>query len=415
MNRGQVRIIGGVLALFMVICTISTPIYPQDLPPTQVTGVFAPEQLDQLLAPVALYPDPLLGQILIAATYPLEVVQAERWLSDPDNSTLTGDALAAALQSQDWDPSVKSLVPFPQILQMMNERLDWMQQLGDAFLGQQAQVMDTVQRLRYRAQAAGTLESNTQQTVITQGQVIVIEPASPDVIYVPVYDPTVVYGNWPYPSYPPVYIPPPPDYDSGPAPDSAITFGLGFAIIQSFWGWDDWDWRDHRLHIDDDRFNRINGNHPPLKTGAWVHDPYHRRGVAYRNLQVRAQFAQHQPGATETRRDFRGYENDAHVSQRVPSTRAPQPIAPNRAIIRAPQTNGGIVREMPARPTVQRTLPPAFEGYASGTEVRAYVDRGRASRQTKPRANVAPRNDLRPRITHVPDARDRQRGDQRNQ
>lgn len=424
MKASLVRLIAGVFALLVI---IPTSVYPQSTPPppTQGAPVFTPEQLDQLLAPVALYPDPLLGQILMAATYPLEVVQAERWVTDPNHAALTGDALTATLQSQDWDPSVKSLVPFPQILQMMNDRLDWMQQLGDAFLGQQAQVMDSVQRLRRQALAAGTLVSNAQQTVTAQGDVIVVEPANPGVIYVPVYNPTVVYGVWPYPDYPPVYFPPPPDYDFGSALASTIGFGLGVVIVQSFWGWDDCDWHHHRIDIDVDRFNRINSNRPRIRAGTWAHDPYHRRGVAYRNPQVRAQFGKHQPGAPDARRDFRGYDRGTEGTQPVmrpgvgtprgPTTRGPQPAQPYRPAVHEQRTNGISGAQTPARPTVQRPLPPAFEGYARGSEVRAHADRGRASRQTVPRANVAPRNAPRTRGTRSPGSTGQQRGDKPRQ
>jgi hypothetical protein len=144
----------------------------------------------------------------MASTYPLEVVEAARWVEDPNNARLKGDQLAAALQGKDWDPSVKSLAPFPQILRMMDDRLDWMQKLGDAFLAQQNEVMDSVQRLRRQAEEAGTLQSSPQQTVTTQDQTITVEPANPNVVYVPIYDPTVVYGAWPYPDYPPYYFPP---------------------------------------------------------------------------------------------------------------------------------------------------------------------------------------------------------------
>src|SRR5580698_9318133 len=135
-------------------------------------------QLDQLTAPIALYADPLLGQILMAATYPLEVVEAHRWLQDPANAALKGDQLVAALQQQSWDLSVKSLVPYPQILQMMDSDLDWTERIGDAFLGQQQAVMDSIQRLRKRAAGAGALTSTPQQTVSTEDQDIQIEPAS---------------------------------------------------------------------------------------------------------------------------------------------------------------------------------------------------------------------------------------------
>lgn len=157
---------------------------------------FKQEELDQMLAPIALYPDSLIAQIFMASTYPLEVVEAERWVKK--NKDLNGNSLTAALEKEDWDPSVKSLVNFPQVLIMMSEQLEWTQNLGDASLTQQKQVMDTVQKLRAKAKAAGNLETSKEQLVIVteqaQTQVIVIESANPQVIYVPTYNPTVVYG-----------------------------------------------------------------------------------------------------------------------------------------------------------------------------------------------------------------------------
>ena len=154
-----------VIAAFMSL--YSSGALPQPAPAPGASALTA-EQLDQLVAPIALYPDPLIAQILMAATYPLEVVEADRWLRIPANAALKGDALTAALQQQPWDPSVKSLVPFPQLLRMMDSNLHWTEQLGDAFLAQQADVMDAVQRLRQRAQAAGSLASTPQQTVSTR-------------------------------------------------------------------------------------------------------------------------------------------------------------------------------------------------------------------------------------------------------
>jgi hypothetical protein len=176
MKASLIRLIMGILAL--------AAIAPASLdaqtsaPPAQAAPLYTAAQLDQLLAPVALHPDQLLGQILMASTYPLEVVEAARWVEDPNNARLKGDQLAAALQDKDWDPSVKSLAPFPQILRMMDDRLDWMQKLGDAFLSQQNEVMDSVQRLRRQAEEAGTLQSSPQQTVTTQDQTITVEPAN---------------------------------------------------------------------------------------------------------------------------------------------------------------------------------------------------------------------------------------------
>lgn len=153
-----------------------------------------PEALDQMLAPIARYPDALVSKILMAATYPLEVVQADQWLQDPANAALSGDQLAAGLDRLPWEPSVKSLVPFPQILRLMDGNRDWMERLGDAFLADQAGVMDSIQRLRHRAKAAGSLSSTPQAVVTTQGPAIEIEPARPAMVYIPVYDPKLMYG-----------------------------------------------------------------------------------------------------------------------------------------------------------------------------------------------------------------------------
>ena len=148
-------------------------------PPEAKASTLSSEQLEQLLAPVALYPDSLLAQVLMASTYPLEVVSAARWAKA--NSSLKGKSLDAALQKQPWDPSVKSLVAFPQVLQMMNDKLDWTQKLGDAFLSQQSDVMAAVQELRRKAQDAGNLKSNEQQTVVTEKETVIIQPANPQV------------------------------------------------------------------------------------------------------------------------------------------------------------------------------------------------------------------------------------------
>src|SRR5271166_4219009 len=159
--------------------------------------VFKMEEIDQLMAPIALYPDDLLVQILTAATYPLEIVMAARWVADPKNAALKGDALEQALQAQSWDPSVKSLVPFPDVLKMMSDKLEWTQKLGDAFLAQQQDCFASIQRLRQRAQSAGKLTSTKQQTVSTQGPAIVIAPADPDVVYVPSLLLSAACGLWP--------------------------------------------------------------------------------------------------------------------------------------------------------------------------------------------------------------------------
>jgi len=195
------------------------------------TQLLKPEQLDQLVAPIALYPDGLLAEVLMASAYPLDIVQAERWVEA--NKNLTADQLKAAVDKQPWDESVKSLVATPSVLQMMSEKLDWTEKLGDAVVAQEADVMDAVQRLRAKAQASNKLTSTKEQTVSVQQvqgrQVIAIEPTDSNTVYVPYYDPGVVYGAWPYADYPPYYFPPP-GYIAAGVIATGIAFGAGYAL-----------------------------------------------------------------------------------------------------------------------------------------------------------------------------------------
>ena len=252
-------------------------------------NVFKQGELDQILAPIALYPDSLLTQILMASTYPLEIVQADRWAKQ--NKALTGDALAKALEAQPWDPSVKSLVNFPQVLDMMNEKVDWTQKLGDAFLAQQKEVMATVQSLRKKAEAEGNLKTTKEQKVIVEKETIIIQPANPQVVYVPTYNPTVVYGAWAYPSYPPYYYYPP-----GYAMATPFVFATGIAVGAA-WGyaWGHANWHGGDVDIDINRNTNINNNINRDKykaqyqgkgqggQGNWQHDASHRGGVSYRD------------------------------------------------------------------------------------------------------------------------------------
>jgi hypothetical protein len=235
-----------------------------------------PVQLEQMLAPVALYPDALLGDILMAATYPLEVVQADHWLQDPGNAALTGDALVAALAQTPWDASVKALVSLPQVLQMMDGNLDWTEEVGDAFVADQTGVMDAVQRLRQRAQAAGNLQPTPQEAITWDGGDATISPSSPDVMDIPIYDPEVAYGPWPYPGLTPDVLP---DYFGGIAVGAVGLGWVGVPMVTPLWGWHRVDWRRHRINIDAGRVARFD-NHPP-PGGAWQHDPAHRHGVPY--------------------------------------------------------------------------------------------------------------------------------------
>lgn len=228
----------------------------------QNAAALSGQQLDALTAPIALYPDALLAQVLMAATFPQDVEAAAAW--SKANPNLKGDDAVKAVASQPWDPSVQSLVAFPQVLATMASKPDWVQQIGNAFLAQPNDVMDSVQRLRVQAQKAGNLKSNEQQKVVVQPatstttQTIVIEPANPQVVYVPTYNPTVVYGAWPYPAYPPVYMPPPPGYAIATGFVSGLAFGAGVAVANSLWG--GFNWGAHDVNINVNRYNNINVN-----------------------------------------------------------------------------------------------------------------------------------------------------------
>ncbi len=245
---------------------------------------FSTEELDQLLAPIALYPDDLLSNVLVAATYPLEVVQAARWIEEPAHAKLKGDALTRALEDKDWDPSVKALTLFPDVLAMMSEQLDWTQRLGDAFLAREAAVMDRVQFLRDKAEIAGNLKSNDYQKVTTRrsggSDYIYIEPAEPDVVYVPVYEPDV-YGSWWYPDYPPYYWPP-----ADVVFEDDYYWGGGVTIIPTLWAWSSPRWRSHYINVNVHKYNRLNKRRK-ITSERWRHDAHHRRGVRHHDAKVR--------------------------------------------------------------------------------------------------------------------------------
>jgi hypothetical protein len=230
---------------------------------------FSPQELSALVAPIALYPDGLLANVLMASTYPLEVVEAVRWLDQPVNAARTSDALMSALDAKDWDPSVKALTAVPQVLRMMDSRLDWMERLGDAFIANQAQVMDAVQQLRRQARANGTLKTDSSHRVIEQDGNIIIEPESTQSLAVEIYEPPAVYGTWLYPDYPPVMIPAPADYLAAPV--------LIYPVITPLWGWSSWDWRHRNLHLDVRRWSGLDRHHSHVIIGnRWEHDPGRR-------------------------------------------------------------------------------------------------------------------------------------------
>ena len=309
--------------------TVTQP--PQPAPTAQAAPVPAPAQpapvvytaaqIDQWVAPIALYPDTLLSQILMAATYPTNVIQAAQW--SRDNPRMQGDAAIQAVAGQPWDPSVKSLVAFPQLMSLMGENPPWVQNLGDAFLAQPKDVMDSVQRLRLLAQQTGALQSTPQQTVTTVTKpapaktttresdtyppptnptVIKIESADPQVVYVPTYNPNTVYGTWPNTAYPPVYLPPSPGEQFTNSLVKGLGFSLGVATTYAIFSnidWDDDDW-DHHHHDDDwdhhggynrngdnnininvNNFNKISGEHLTDANRTWQHNPAYRENVPY--------------------------------------------------------------------------------------------------------------------------------------
>jgi hypothetical protein len=270
-------------------------------PAAQPAGkTFTQQQLDELLAPIALYPDALLAQILMAATYPLEVVEAARW--QKANPDLKEKALEDALQKQSWDPSVKSLTAVPQVLTMMNEKLDWTTKLGDAFLAQQQDVLKTTQSLRAKADQAGNLKSSKEMTVekTTENnvQVIKIEQPNPEVVYVPTYNPATIYGPWWYPAPPPYYYYPP-----GYAYGAGLAFATGIVVGAAIWG--NVGWGHNEININTNRYNNFNKTN--ISNGNWNHNVDHRKGAAYRDSGTAQKYNRGASAqTTQSREQFRG-------------------------------------------------------------------------------------------------------------
>jgi hypothetical protein len=352
-------------------------------------AAFSKEQIEQLVAPIALYPDALVAQILMASTYPLEVVQAARW--SKENAKISGKALEDAMQKQPWDPSVKSLTATPQVLAMMNEKLDWTQKLGDAFLAQQKEVLDGVQRLRSKALEAGNLKSGKEQKVTTEQEggttIIKIEPANPEVVYVPVYNPTVVYGPWPYPMYPPYYYYPP-MYPSG----VFFAFSVGIVIGSAWWG--GCHWGGGNVYINHNTYNSFNKTN--ISGGDWQHKPEHRKGVEYRDQGSRQKYGGQRPGA-DTREAYRGRDGagpstaDRQRDAGAARDRGAGPSTADRAGPREPsaadrQRDAGGARAPSPAPSERAggRQPGAFEGagQGQGAKTRDYSDRGASSRSS---------------------------------
>ncbi len=296
MNTRKKTVLATLLAALAAAPLAVTPLQAQAQAQAPAAHVYTQAELDQMLAPIALYPDSLLSQVLMAATYPIEVTEAARW--SRANPGLQGDEAVRAVQEEDWDPSVKSLVAFPQVLQRMDENREWTRSLGDAFLAQEQQLMDEVQHLRRRAQAAGNLRSDERIAVRERGPIIVLEPTSPEYVYVPYYDPLVIYGPWWYPAYRPIVWAPWPGYvRSYYGPGISVGFWWGRPIGVSlgfFFGDFDWSRRHVRVAYANSyyyRQPRYTNRYFASSGDRWYHDSFHRRGVDYRNTTERQRYA----------------------------------------------------------------------------------------------------------------------------
>jgi hypothetical protein len=285
------------------------------------------EQLDSLTAPVALYPDALLAQVLMASTYPSDVTAAASWSSSHTN--MKGDDAVKAVASEPWDPSVQSLVAFPQVLATMASKPDWMTQLGNAFIAQPNDVMDSVQRLRRAAQSAGNLKSNEQQKVIVEQSTIQIQPTSTQVVYVPTYNPTVVYGTWPYPAYPPVYVPPPPGYAIASGFAAGIAFGAGIAVTNALWG--GFNWNNHDVNVNVNRYNNINVNNRITANGGttnWNRNnpQFNRNNVNASNRQNNLNTGNIGSGNRAQANQYRGRDDPRAQARQTLQTRTGQDV-----------------------------------------------------------------------------------------
>jgi hypothetical protein len=381
-------LIAGASLLLLTGTQAQTPVPPVP----RVAEILSANQLDDLVAPVALYPDPLLTQVLVASTYPLELVEAGQWLQR--NPTLTGTALTTAAQQQNWDPSVQALVVFPDLIKRLTDDIAWTTNLGNAFLSQQPDVMDAVQRVRIAAQQASQLSSNAQQTVTTTADAgrsyISIVPAEPEVIFVPVYDPVWIWGPCIYYPYPRWHYPPRP---FGPV---VIIWGPPI-IISSFlpgpWiGWAAWGWypiwMTHTVFVNTAFVTRYHFNslgYPVSGPIVWSHDPFHRQGVPYPSRNLTEQY---RAGVRENLRPPVSREPipvrppmDARPvplpSRPLPAP-APAPSAPRPAPVPAPPRQDHVGnRTIPSSPPARN--PGAFGGIENGHAAQQHIDRGHSS------------------------------------
>ena len=361
---------------------------------------FTVEQLDQMLAPIALFPDALLAQVLMATTYPKDVAEAVQWALA--NRSLKGDDAVKAVQDKPWDPSVQSLVAFPQVLAMLGEKPEWVNDLGDAFLGQPKEVMDSVQFLRARAKEAGNLSSNEQQIVTVEAapprpqtilanappppaQIITIAPANPQVVFVPIYNPVHVFGPWWHPLFPPFFFPPPPVWGFGWNPvATAIWWGVGIGVTNALWGGVNWGRRDVNINVN--RWNNINVNNRITSNDRnvnWNHNPGNRRGIPYRDAATRDRLQQTRIGERGGRQDYRGREDQRAQARAALGDR-----------IGAENLDRNALRDIDRSQIPQR---PAAGSGAGARDRAAGIDRG----QLQDRSAGIDRNQVQNRATNI--------------
>jgi hypothetical protein len=368
-------------------------VFAQNQPELPAPGTtLSPDQLDDLVAPIALYPDELVSQVLVASTYPLEVVQAYQFLQR--NPGLTGPNLTQAAQQQNWDPSVQALVVLPDVLKRLNDDVTWTSNLGNAFLAQQQDVMDAVQRMRAKAQQAGKLQSTPQQSVTVANQggapYIEIEPVDPAVIYVPVYDPLWIWGPAAWYPYPRWYWPPRPILGAG------LYFGYGPAINVGFFfgggwhGWGGWGWHPgwgnrtvvvnntfiHTYNFNTTRVTNVHG------TAVWQHDPEHRQGVPYGNAAMNDRYrgAQRQnlaprPTVEQTRQGFQSEPGQQYGNRTGPQNTPSERFGNRQAPQNTPSERFGN-RQVPQNTPPQRG---AFGGMDQGRSAQTHAEHGYGS------------------------------------
>lgn len=409
--------------------------------PAQAAASFTPGQLEQLVAPIALYPDALLSQTLMASTYPSDVAQAVAWAKA--NQGINGDAAVKAVADQPWDTSVQSLVAFPQVLATMGAKPEWVQDLGDAFLADPNGVMDAVQRLRAKAQAAGNLQSNQQQTVVSEPapppsqpvpagapppatQIITIQPANPQVVYVPTFNPAVVYGAWGWPAYPPYYIPPPPGWGFAAGVVTAgIAWGVGIGVTNALWGGMHWGgWGNNNVNINVNRYNNINVNNR-INNGNWSHNTANRNGVPYRDNRAGGGQGRYNGDRTAAGRDVPRPTQAGGAQRTAERQRAEQQLS-NRVgsenmnrqalqnVDRSTLQNhggggqyGGGARDYGNldRQGARGNNDSAFRGAGDAAQTRQQMDRGAQSRQAmqqhpRPQQSQRPQQAQRPQQSH---------------